>query len=482
MTTRDHARRATADLRSGRLGAERLEIASSGPSLPDRLAAARERKGVDLSRAERDTKIRARYLSALERGDYRDLPGTVYAKGFLRNYAAYLGLDAEDVLRQWRRERGDQAIPEPLVVPPRPIAAPPRPLTFSPSIIVAALMTLGVVAFGVYLAVQLLRYARPPELSVTNPAVAVLQVDDGVTSYQLEGTSTAGATVEITTAGQTQPYRTTTLSDGTWSIQVDLRRGKNEFQITAKNPDTDKITDTPRTLVITVPFLVTQAPTLTLNQPVDGTTYENGAIPVEGLTTNAKTVTVSTLYLGPPGSTTPPPTPAPSPGPTARPNPSPRPSGSAGGPPPSPSPSSTGSGTTVAVGDDGAFSTPLELTQGRWAITVTATADGGQTASLTRTVTVAFKGVNLILRLSSSAWIKAWVDGVLAPGYAAGRTFHAGDTITFTGKQSIEVRTGSSGNTVFTLNGVSLGTLGRVGVPETWLFAPPAKPTQTNRR
>jgi len=195
MTTRDHARRTTTDLRSGRVGAERLDPTPAGPSLPDRLVAARERKGVDLTRAERDTKIRARYLSALERGDYRGLPGSVYTKGFLRNYAIYLGLEPDDVLRQWRRERGDQIGPEPLVVPPRPIAEPPRPLTFSPSVVVAALMTLGVAAFGVYLAVQLLRYAKPPELVVTNPAQAVLQVDDGVTTYQLAGTSTAGATI-----------------------------------------------------------------------------------------------------------------------------------------------------------------------------------------------------------------------------------------------------------------------------------------------
>src|SRR4029079_6944733 len=100
-----------------------------------------------------------------------------------------------------------------------------------------------------------------------NPATAVLNVDDGVASYSLEGQSTAGATIEITTAGQTQPYRTTALTDGTWRVQVDLRRGKNEFQITAKNPDTAKVTDTPRTVVITVPFLVIAAPTLTASQP-----------------------------------------------------------------------------------------------------------------------------------------------------------------------------------------------------------------------
>src|SRR3954449_4171234 len=132
MTSRDHARRTGGEGRAVRLGAfgESDESLTPRPSLPDRLAAARERKGVDLTRAERDTKIRARYLSALERGDYRDLPGSVYTKGFLRNYAIYLGLDPDDVLRQWRRERGEQTAPEPAIVPPRPLEEPARPLHF----------------------------------------------------------------------------------------------------------------------------------------------------------------------------------------------------------------------------------------------------------------------------------------------------------------------------------------------------------------
>ena len=54
--------------------------------------------------------------------------------------------------------------------------------------------------------------------------------------------------------------------------------------------------------------------------------------------------------------------------------------------------------------------------------------------------------------------------------------------MTFTGKESVEVRTGSSGVTKFTLNGTSLGALGRSGIPETWLFAPPAEPQLTQRR
>src|SRR6185503_1024280 len=205
MTTRDHARRAAKGFGAG----DRPDALESGPGLPDRLAAARERKGVDLVRAERDTKIRVRYLSALERGDYRDLPGAVYTKGFLRNYAIYLGLDPEDVLRQWRRERGDQIGPEPVIVPPRPLAEPARPLNFSPSVVVAALLTAGVVLFFIYLSAQLLRYSRPPELAITNPATAVFAVDESQETFRLSGTATPGATITIRAPGQEQPIRTT---------------------------------------------------------------------------------------------------------------------------------------------------------------------------------------------------------------------------------------------------------------------------------
>jgi cytoskeleton protein RodZ len=68
------------------------------------LRTAREAKGVDLARVERDTKIRVRYLTALETGDYAELPGAVYTKGFLRNYGAYLGLDVEYLVDLYRLE------------------------------------------------------------------------------------------------------------------------------------------------------------------------------------------------------------------------------------------------------------------------------------------------------------------------------------------------------------------------------------------
>ena len=61
----------------------------------------------------------------------------------------------------------------------------------------------------------------------------------------------------------------------------------------------------------------------------------------------------------------------------------------------------------------------------------------------------------------------------------AGKTYTDGKVLTFTGATSVEVRTGSSGATQFTLNGQSLGALGKRGTPETWLFQPPAAPKKT---
>lgn len=62
-----------------------------GSSLRD----ARVRKGLDLTDLEAETKIRAKYLRALEEERFDLLPGDTYAKGFLRAYAERLGLDGQ---------------------------------------------------------------------------------------------------------------------------------------------------------------------------------------------------------------------------------------------------------------------------------------------------------------------------------------------------------------------------------------------------
>lgn len=62
------------------------------------LREAREARGLSLEQVERDTRIVRRYLTALEEEDFEVFPADVYARGFLRSYASYLGLNPTELL------------------------------------------------------------------------------------------------------------------------------------------------------------------------------------------------------------------------------------------------------------------------------------------------------------------------------------------------------------------------------------------------
>src|SRR5438477_4192329 len=62
---------------------------------------ARLRRGLELPQIERDTHIRSKFILALEDENFGALPGPAYAKGFLRTYADYLGLDAQQFVDEY---------------------------------------------------------------------------------------------------------------------------------------------------------------------------------------------------------------------------------------------------------------------------------------------------------------------------------------------------------------------------------------------
>src|SRR3990172_3331857 len=68
------------------------------------LVRAREARGLTLEDAERDTRISRRYLQALESEQFDVIPAPVYARGFLRSYSQYLGLDPQEVLALFPRD------------------------------------------------------------------------------------------------------------------------------------------------------------------------------------------------------------------------------------------------------------------------------------------------------------------------------------------------------------------------------------------
>jgi len=70
----------------------------------DLLRAERERQNLSIKDIEKATSIRALYIDAIEKGDYKTLPGEAYAKGFVRNYANYLKLDANAIVNGFNEE------------------------------------------------------------------------------------------------------------------------------------------------------------------------------------------------------------------------------------------------------------------------------------------------------------------------------------------------------------------------------------------
>lgn len=114
------------------------------------LKEARHRLGLTLEEAERSTRIRAHYLEALEQGEIQSIPSQVQARGFLKNYSEYLGLDSGPILQRYsetlhsqrtiplRRNRQDEQATRPSVrVRRRRISA---------DVVIAAVITLTVLA------------------------------------------------------------------------------------------------------------------------------------------------------------------------------------------------------------------------------------------------------------------------------------------------------------------------------------------------
>ena len=120
----------------------------------------RKERGLSLEEVEQATKIRKRYLTGLEREDYTILPDAVYARGFLKTYANYLGLDGEALsqqlksIRKPRRERGinyytrpDSDLERPLITPSGLRGAQKRKISTSAvvTLLVAILVLLAVI-------------------------------------------------------------------------------------------------------------------------------------------------------------------------------------------------------------------------------------------------------------------------------------------------------------------------------------------------
>ena len=148
----------------------------------------RKERGLSLEEVEQATKIRKRYLTGLEREDFAMLPDAVYARGFLKTYANYLGLDGEALSQQLksrrkpRRERGinynnppESSFERPLITPGGLTGTEKRKISTSAVVtLLVALLALAVVIGTLYFVGRGVLASRsqeenPPAASGENP-------------------------------------------------------------------------------------------------------------------------------------------------------------------------------------------------------------------------------------------------------------------------------------------------------------------------
>ncbi len=205
---------------------KKRELASDEP-LGKQLRAVRRTAKLSLDQVAAQTRISKKYIQALESGTYDDLPAEVYAKGFLENYAQFLGFPVDEVLVQYKRERGLTPGPkssEQFVIPGQKVERPK--LTITPRTLWFAGALLVLVAVIGYLLTQVSVFAAPPDLEVTNPTANETVDEESVT---VEGKTDPGAVLSI----NGQPIPTDT--DGSFKEEVRLLSGTNSLRITARN-------------------------------------------------------------------------------------------------------------------------------------------------------------------------------------------------------------------------------------------------------
>jgi len=199
----------------------------------------REAKRLTLEDVYKFIKIHPRYLHALETDDYTVFEGKVHAKGFLKVYCEFLGLNLSEILALWRREyEGDfEKRKEEKFHQLKTLETPRFSLT--PSIVGAALATLLIVMFFGYLFYQYKSYTGAPRLEIVYPENNIVLNTD-----ILDITGKTELDTDVFINNQKLVLNT----DGSFVTSLKLKEGINNISINAVNK-LNKKTELVRTII-----------------------------------------------------------------------------------------------------------------------------------------------------------------------------------------------------------------------------------------
>lgn len=177
---------------------------------------------MSLEDVEKATRIRRKFLEAIENDDYTIIPSLAYARGFIKNYSEFLGLDSHTMLAFFRRESHD--ISKQSLLPKRSLFPQDSLLRLTPGRFLIFLLGVCSILFLSYFVLQYRQLQAPPPLSIEKPEKEKI-VEEG--KVDVIGKTAADATVTVN--GVSVLVR----SDGNFFDQVSLNSGVNTITITA---------------------------------------------------------------------------------------------------------------------------------------------------------------------------------------------------------------------------------------------------------
>jgi cytoskeleton protein RodZ len=158
----------------------------------------REEKGIALEQVANETRIRGRFLEALEQEDYDALPTPGHVHGFLRNYALYLGLDLNEVQALYDAENKENRL-VPGIFRPKDIELTPRRPLVRASVVLGIVLVLVVLVVGGWAFWQYGMPAVQPVLRLLTPAVERTASAAGAATVDAATMSAATADAEDAT-------------------------------------------------------------------------------------------------------------------------------------------------------------------------------------------------------------------------------------------------------------------------------------------
>ncbi|MGB2752482.1 MAG: helix-turn-helix domain-containing protein [Pyrinomonadaceae bacterium] len=144
-------------------------------TLGEKLRQAREDRGISLSEVAEQTRISPLYLESIENDDYRNLPGGIFNKGFIKTFAKYVGVDEQEAMTDYGQivsaSSGELDEKELRLYKPEVLTDDTSGSSMIPTVIVAVVI-LALMTAGILFLVNYLRQPADPEAanSVATPA------------------------------------------------------------------------------------------------------------------------------------------------------------------------------------------------------------------------------------------------------------------------------------------------------------------------